>query len=243
MSEARSFPLLALQGQFLSDLEAVRIANENRLRALRDDLGIVTGPEITTAEALREVFATAENEVTKDLRRALRQTPFHGWISQAVGLGDKQSARLLAIIGHPRWRYDNEAGEWQARSIAQLWSYCGYAVVNGKAPARRRGEQARYNTEARVRAFLIAESCIKQMHSPYRKVYDDGRAKYADSVHEQACVRCGPKGNPADPGSPLSDGHKHARALRLVAKTVLKDLWLAAEPVSARDPIPAPLAA
>lgn len=31
--------------------------------------------------------------------------------------------------------------------------------------------------------------------------------------------------------SPLSDGHKHARALRLVAKAVLRDLWIEARRV------------
>lgn len=35
----------------------------------------------------------------------------------------------------------------------------------------------------------------------------------------------GPAGKPAPTGSPLSTGHQHARALRLVAKTVLRDLW------------------
>ena len=61
--------------------------------------------------------------------------------------------------------------------------------------------------------------------SPYRAVYDDTRAKYADATHQHPCARCGPKGKPAQPGTPLSDGHKHARALRNVAKEILKDLW------------------
>jgi hypothetical protein len=62
------------------------------------------------------------------------------------------------------------------------------------------------------------------MESPYRKIYDDTRAKYAEAVHQHPCSRCGPKDKPAQPGTPLSDGHKHARALRAVAKKVLKDL-------------------
>lgn len=61
--------------------------------------------------------------------------------------------------------------------------------------------------------------------TPYGKVYIDGRAKYADAVHNHPCPRCGPIGKPAPAGSPLSDAHKHARALRLVAKAILKDLW------------------
>jgi len=59
-------------------------------------------------------------------------------------------------------------------------------------------------------------------------VYDTTRAKYADVIHNASCVRCGPAGKPALVGSPLSDGHKHARALRAIAKEVLRDLWIEA---------------
>lgn len=95
----------------------------------------------------------------------------------------------------------------------------------GVAPKRQRGQQANWKGIARDRCYLIAESCIKQANSPYRKVYDDTRAHYADAVHDVPCVRCGPKGKPAPVGSPLSLGHQHARGLRKVAKTILRDLW------------------
>jgi len=229
VSEPRSFPFLAVQAQFLSDLEAVRIANDNRIRALRDDLGLADGePELLAALGIAELLQTAEGMAEKDVRKAVRALPFYPWIKSMTGLGDKQTARLLGVIGHPCWRYDNEQEEWFPRTVGQLWSYCGYAVVGGHAPRRKKDEQAAYNTDARTRCFLIAESCIKQMHSPLRAVYDEGRVKYADATHKEACVRCGPKGKPAVAGSPLSDGHKHARALRLVAKTMLKELWVAA---------------
>lgn len=228
MSEPTQYTLLALQGEFLNDLEKLRIANSNRLQAMQTDLGIVDGPEIATAEKMTEIFTAAEKLVTKDLREALRQTPLAEWVKGTVGVGEKQGARLLAVIGNPCRRYDNEADEWHPRTIAQLWAYCGYHVVSGAAPSRRRGEQGNWNTQARTRAYLIAESCVKKANSPYRPVYDEGRAKYADAVHHAPCKRCGPSGKPAQPGSPLSKGHQHARAMRLVAKAILKDLWLAA---------------
>ncbi len=95
----------------------------------------------------------------------------------------------------------------------------------GVAAKRARGQRANWSATAKMRAYLIAESCIKQRSSPYRKVYDDTRHKYVEATHAVPCVRCGPKNKPAPEGSPLSDGHKHARALRAVAKAVLKDLW------------------
>lgn len=91
----------------------------------------------------------------------------------------------------------------------------------GVAPRRRRGHKANWSTDAKTRAYLIVESCMKNRNSPYRKVYDDGREKYAEAVHAHACAPCG-----AAVGAPLKDGHKHARAMRLVMKAVLKDLWI-----------------
>jgi hypothetical protein len=92
-----------------------------------------------------------------------------------------------------------------------------------------KGQKANWNPDARMRAHLVAESCIKQMTGTYRPVYEAGRVKYVDALHPATCHRCGPKGKPAQPGTPLSDGHKHARALRLVAKAILKDMYLEAK--------------
>lgn len=64
--------------------------------------------------------------------------------------------------------------------------------------------------------------------SPYRDTYEAARATYVDRVHATECVRCGPSGKPAQIGSPWSDGHQHAAALRLVGKEILRDLWLIA---------------
>lgn len=96
----------------------------------------------------------------------------------------------------------------------------------GVAPARKRGQKSNWNNEARTRIYVIAESCMKKRQSPYRAVYDAGREKYAAAAHQVPCAQCGKKGQPAQPGSELRDGHKHARAMRLVMKAVLRDLWI-----------------
>lgn len=123
------------------------------------------------------------------------------------------------------------------------------STVVGVAPRRVRGQRANWSAQARTRAFLVATSCVKATTSPYRAVYVNGRAKYADAVHAASCAQCGicqtcgkPPGlgkqdhaasgcdrrvvKHAEPGQPLRDGHKHARALRLVAKAVLRDMWV-----------------
>ncbi|MEV7770473.1 hypothetical protein [Kitasatospora sp. NPDC086791] len=100
-----------------------------------------------------------------------------------------------------------------------------HSTPAGVAPTRTRGQRANWSTAAKMRAYLVAESCIKQTRSPYRAVYDAGRAKYAEAVHEVECRQCGPSGNPARVGTAISAGHQHARAMRLVMKEILKDLW------------------
>jgi hypothetical protein len=115
----------------------------------------------------------------------------------------------------------------------------------GVAPKRQRGQHANWSATAKMRAFLIAEKCVqsgKGSNTTYYQVYAAARAKYADAVHAAECPRCGPKGKPAQPDTPLSDGHKHARALRAVAKEILKQLWREArriheETSAAQEPI------
>jgi len=91
------------------------------------------------------------------------------------------------------------------------------------------------NPRAKKQVWLIATSLLKAGN---RDAYDAARLKYQDAVHESSCVRCGPAGHPALPGSPLSDGHKHARALRALGKAFLIDLWLAAREVQVREAQP-----
>lgn len=106
----------------------------------------------------------------------------------------------------------------------------------GVAPKRQRGQHANWNATAKMRTFLVAESCVKATASPFRIVYDETRQKYDGAVHKVSCVRCGPSGNPAPTGSPLSPGHQHARALRAVSKAVLKELWREARRIHETTP-------
>lgn len=243
-------PLLALAADVLDDLERVRIANENRLRQLTRDVtdsdGLERGfgltldhPDVKRLAALVEALAKSEHDAELNLKRQLRAHPLGPWVKQARGVGEKQAARLLAAIGDPFWN-DLYA---RPRTVSELWAYAGYHVIRpetgggpdqpisdthlalgGVAATRARGQRANWSATAKMRAYLVATSIVKA-GGEYREVYDEGRAKYADAVHEVACRRCGPSGRPALPGSALSDGHKHARALRLVSKAVLKDLW------------------
>jgi hypothetical protein len=248
---ARADALLLLYADALDDLERVRIATENRARSLAQVKGMDGTPEQARLDGLTSGLAALEHDAELQLKRALRQHPLGPWVKRVVGIGEKQGARLLAAIGDPAerrtvsqlWAYcgyhvlhpdhhavdthaeivgvDPSGGPSQSATDAQT-------AHAGVAPSRRKGQRANWNSTAKMRAFLCAESCVKQAKSPYRAVYDAGRAKYADAIHAHPCARCGPSGKPAEIGSPLSAGHQHARALRLVAKAILRDLWVEA---------------
>lgn len=229
-------PVLGILADVLDDLEKVRIANENRVRQLTRTEADSDGEErgfgltldnpmvkklVTSVEAL----AQAEKDATANLQKAMKAHPLGPWVKSQAGVGEKQAARLLATIGDPFW---NDLHQ-RPRTVSELWAFCGYAVHDGHAQARRRGERSNWSADAKMRTYLIAVSCVKQSaeKSKYRRVYDEGRAKYADAVHPHDCKRCGPAGKPALAGSPLSAGHQHNRAVRLISKELLKDLWIA----------------
>lgn len=171
----------------------------------------------------------ANEDATKNVQKMIQQHPLHPWISVQKGLGDKQMGRLLATIGDPYWN----TLHGRPRLVSELWSYCGYSVTPaGVAPARQKGVKINWSQTARMRCRMIAESCMKA-GGPYREVYDNEKEHYQDAVHMVTCPRCGPAGKPAQPGSALSKNHIHARALRAISKTVLKDLWIEAKRIHA----------
>ena len=252
---------LGVLAEVVDDLENIRIANENRLRILttpvdqadKDGQCRGSGLPLSSKPVIRlnaviEGMKKLEHQAVLDLSLQMRHHPLGAWAKKKPGIGEKQLARLLAVIRDPYWNdgKDPEDGEPynRPRLVSELWAYCGLHVlhpadhsssdthglrVGGVAPKRVRGQKVDWNQDAKMRIWLIAQSCVQTLHSPYRKVYDLGRIEYAEAVHSGECVRCGPKGKPAQPGSALSDGHKHARAVRLMMKEILKDLWIEAK--------------
>lgn len=242
---------LRAMADVLDDLEQTRMANENRLRTLVQD-GHGGTDQAATVEGLVAVLYEAEKRATRALQKTLRQHPLHPWIARTRGVGEKQGARLLAAIGDPYWH----VLENRPRRVAELWAYCGLhtlsvdhgtvdtqaAFIDGDqlgnpdqplvdaqpidiriAARRQRGARANWSAEAKMRARLVAESMLKAGN---RALYDERKAKTEGKLHDHPCAPCGTKGKPAAIGTPWKDGHRHADALRIVAKkAILKELW------------------
>lgn len=221
---------ILISSDVLDDLEHLRIAAQHRERILREKKG-VTGQPLEMLQEILSHLQTLESEAERELRNWMSQHELEPFVKGTIGLGDKQTARLLAQIGSPCLRYDPETGEEIQRTVRQLWAYCGYAP--GQRPTA--GQRLGYNPHAKKRVRMIAEqairhrceACVEQgramkevdeagwhppapdctcrIKHPYRVVFDTTRAQY-DSYD-------------------TTDLHKHNMALRRVCKEILKDLW------------------
>lgn len=200
-------------GELLDDLERVRIANGNRIGALERTYG----EALPHLEVIQQQVKAAEHLAELELVRAWRRHPLAPWAKAQRGVGEKSIARLIAIIGDPGER----------PNVAKLWAYCGHGDPHRKRHRGMTQEEALRlgNPSAKKQTWLIATSLLKAGN---REQYDRARERYKDRLHVTACVRCGPSGKPAPPGSEWSDGHKHAAALRYLGKCFLRDLWVAA---------------
>lgn len=228
--EDTSYALLLVYGEILDDLEKTRLANENRLRALTLVKGITHTTTNVKLEGLIAGLQTLEHDATLEFCRIVRAHPLGPWIRSTVGVGEKQGGRLLAVIGNPLSYTDPSTGTLVPRTVSKLWAYCGLHVIDGTAPRKQRGQPMNWNNKARSRAWLIAQSCIRQgAASPYHSVYTASRERSSIAVHNAPCIQCGTKGKPAEPGTSLRPGHQLARAMRAMSKQILKDLWIEAK--------------
>ena len=107
-----------------------------------------------------------------------------------------------------------------------------HAPIAGVAPRRARGQKANWSTKAKTRAYLISESCMKQLVKPCAKPDDD--AKWATHVEDCGCspfrrVYDARRAHTSVTHPEWTDGHAQNDALRVVSKALLKDLWRAAK--------------
>lgn len=211
-------------------------------------------PDVANLAALVALLGEVEHQAVLQLQRKMRKHPLGPWVKVQKGVGEKQAARLLAAIGDPYWNTLHDRPRTVSELWAYCGLHvipAGHIPVDthrasaggdsgpaggdsghrgldtqlssaGVAARRQKGQKANWSTLAKTRAYLISESMLRAGN---RDVYDKRKANTEGRLHAAPCVRCGPKGKPALPGSPWSDGHRHADALRVQSKELLKGLW------------------
>lgn len=293
--DPRAFAELRMLADSFEDAQKARIAIENRLRSGTDSEPV--------AEALKSLcHAEGKLSLAMQRSFRVAAPEVSAWAKTIPGIGvssDRLIARLIGAIGHPviaspyHWQ-NGDAPEGHecdplrckkdakrhliadppyARTVSQLWSYCGHGDPTRRPRKGMSADDAMGcgNPRAKMLTHLLAEGAMKcvgsasavsnpispaptdappdragsaiaeafpnlgaptgtddengdgsedapvprvapnRRRSPYRDVYDLARLTYADRVE-------------AD-GKPWSLGHQHNAALRLVGKSILRDLW------------------
>jgi hypothetical protein len=181
----------------LDDIEGLRKSVANQKRGLAAHQLLDAKAEKLIDFQLEHISAM-ETKARLALKHAVREHPLADWIKETRGISEVGIGRLLAAIGEPAY---NAAEDRPRRGPAELWAYCGYAP----GQKRRRGQKSNWNAEAKMRAYVVADTVVK-VGGPYREIYDQARASWADRD--------------------TSDGHKHNHALRVVAKAILRDIFV-----------------
>jgi hypothetical protein len=240
-----------LAAEILDDLEKVRMANGARYGALtgftpagqpwkpdKDEQVRTAGMSPDHPDAVRflsiyDALGKVEADAVKGLEKAMGAHPLGPWVKAQRGLGFKQAGRLLAAIGDPYWRpeivkTDEDGAEVSRtpagpRTVSALWAYSGEHVIDGAAARRKKGVKSNWSTNAKTRAWLCAESCVKQLVKPCT----------ATDGHVNGECRCSPFRVKYDTRKAYTqanrlewtDGHRHVDAMRVTAKEILKELW------------------
>jgi hypothetical protein len=208
----RSIYASVLAGQLTVHQDA-RQALAHQIRALVQDKGMEGQAEVLLLQDLLKQAKSLEEKFARQLDKAMRGHQLGPWIASRPGIGGPGIGRLIAATGDPYIKpamVDADTGEVlepaRPRSVAELRSYCG--LGNAAEQKRRRGVQSKWNTEAKVRILNIARPVEQNFDNYYRPVYDAAKADWA----ERDCTGM----------------HRRNHAVRVVAKAILKDLWLEA---------------
>jgi hypothetical protein len=121
------------------------------------------------------------------------------------------------------------------RTLRQLWAYAGIGDAERRpqragikqdellACGRRRARAVLYNVS---NSLVRTKGSKNGQASPYTLLYETTKMRYEMKVHDRECIRCGTPGKPAQVGTGWKDSHKDASAKRILAKAVVRDLWL-----------------
>ena len=240
--------LLLVLADALDDIETIRKATANRLRSLTTVKGLDSFTNAAVSlQAQLDAVEALEKQRIRELEAAMAAHRLGPWVERTKGLGLKAMARLLATIGDPLW--NGHEGR-PRRGPDELRAYCGYSVEGGQRPRRQKGVKANWNSRAKSRAFVAANAALRQGH--YAPLYQRAKAAAAAKVHDRQCQNtvysspnaaqrtangCGTRAHPewGEPGSPWRPGHQHQHAISIVAKEILKDMFLEAKRLS-HDP-------
>lgn len=177
----------------------------------------------TDMDEITPVFAKPVNDLSsfedglkKKIVKLLKLHPWGNELTSIKAVGPVIAASVIGELGGFRygsipegeigWKPSNKLGEGRTfESTADLWSFAGWGVRDGKAIRPTHGEKSSYNRYLKLATYYLADGCVK-VGGPYRDVYDM-RKKYEQVNHPE-----------------LKPFHIEKRVKRYVAKKFLSDI-------------------
>ncbi len=159
--------------------------------------------------------------IKKIMTNSGEEVPVWNWVTSIKGLGQGGlAAQLLAQIDDIE-KFD---------TVAKLWRFAGYAIIEGKAEKNQRGEKGHFNRKLKGICFNIADQFIKQQTPYYVDIYYTEKDKQRLLNPDVFCKQCNIKWEDCQSKKThvkiFTDAHIHNRAWRKMIKAFLRDLWI-----------------
>ena len=221
-------------------------------------------PDVARLSVMVTALDGLTHDATLELQRKMRKHPLGPWAKAQRGIGEKQAARLLAAVGDPYWNSlhnrprtvselwaycglhtlpaSRVALDAQPDSAGGDTTSAGGdqtnrgAHLHSVAARRTKGVKSNWSTNAKTRAWLCIESCMKQIDATCKG--DNGIGAHVDGC------KCSPyrividvrRTHTAVTHPDWKPGHSLNDAMRIASKELLKDLWREARRIHEGDP-------
>lgn len=209
------------------DLQALRINLGGRISSTGKEKETLADHVKSRLTSYKDELSQIETEVLKDITSELKAYPiWTDYLFKVKGVGPTMAGVIVSEIDDIL----------RFATVSRLWAYCGYAVKDGQAQRRRRGEKSNWNSFLKSKLFILAESFLKSNNLKYRKLYDD----YKHRIQNRQCPLDAKRHGGEDKIDEFgcTDGHRHAMSLRYMIKMFLLDLYLTWWDFEGKEPRP-----
>jgi hypothetical protein len=185
--------------------------------------------EIDILRLVRNPLILNRKHVEKHMRLLASRLPVFKWADSIRGFGALGLAVIVGEAGNlSKYPEPPEPGKPRpaGTGVAKLWKRLGLAPYKGKAmscwPAKaltkEEWKEAKYNPHRLAEVFSCVTSPLLKNQGgtkgrekgPYRKIYDDRRAKTADELAHPDWTK----------------KHSNNDAMRIMTKCLIRDLWV-----------------
>ena len=202
-------------------IEKLRVASEVRQSHLA-----LQGRQDKETDELHRRLKDLEDFVDGRVAYLIQGHPAYPWFSRVKGVGKENIGKVVATIDIVR-----------ADTISSLWKFAGFAVENGQAPKRVKGEKLSYNSQLRSMSWRLGSSLLRAKGKFYSYPsrgagYLEIKDKYIQRYENEGKAIVPASGLPKKDGKKresdivISEGHVHNQAMRKMVKLFLACLWL-----------------